>query len=208
MSNWISNQNAEVVVAWATIAGAVVAAIAAAFALAQLSMIRRDSRERTRPYVQLDVVPGLHGPGSWDLIIENRGASSALNVVIDGGEYEAQDADDHIVPNLGAYLLAPKTLVPGARRRVMWGYDTADPPLKAGVLEPRSMSVTYLDERKARSLWGRNRPFRDVFRVGEALGAAVSPAPSEGSKPTTKDQLAHIDRALRMLNTHVGELRR
>ena len=58
-------------------AGGMIAFFAAVFALSELRMIRRDSRKRTRPYVQLDVVPGLHGPGSWDLIIE-KGLSRCL----------------------------------------------------------------------------------------------------------------------------------
>lgn len=208
MRDWITNDNAGVVNAWATFAGVAVALLAATFALVQLRLIRKDSHERTRPYVQLDVVPGLQGPGSWDLIIENRGASTALNVVVDGGEYTPQDESDHIVPDLGKYLLAPKTLVPGARRRVMWGYSTNDARIRAGVLEPRDVSVTYLDERRSRSWLGRKRPYRDTFRVGDALAGMVFPAPTEGPKPNNTDMLAHIDRAVRTLNTHVGELRR
>lgn len=208
MRDWITNDNAGVATAWATFAGVVVALLAATFALVQLRMIRKDSHDRTRPYVQLDVVPGLQGPGSWDLMIENRGASTALDVVVDGGAYLPQDAQDHIVPDLQKYLLAPKTLVPGARRRVMWGYSLDNPHIRAGVLEPRDVVVTYLDERKATSWRGKKRPYRNTFKVGDAYAPAVFPAPMEGQKPGNQDMLAHIDQALRTLNTHVGELRR
>ena len=208
MSNWISTDNADVVVAWTTIAGVAVALLAALAAVRQLAMIRRDSHERTRPYVQLDVIPGLQGPGSWDLIVENRGASTAHEVVVDGGVFKPLDAEDHIAPVIGQYLKTPKTLVPGARRRVMWGYERDDLKLRAGVLEPREVQVSYLDERRARRWWRRRRPFTDTFTVGDAFGSAVFPAPSEGLVPGNSDMLAHIDRALRTLNTHVGELRR
>ncbi len=90
----------------------------------------------------------------------------------------------------------------------MWGYSTDDPHIRAGVLEPRDVVVTYLDERKARSWLGKKRPYHDTFTVGDAFAGVVFPAPTEGPKPNNKDMLAHIDRAVRTLNTHVGELRR
>jgi len=208
MWDWINKDNADIVVAWATIAGVLVALLAAMFALSQLGMIRKDSRERTRPYVQLDVVPGLHGAGSWDLIIENRGASTALQVIIDAGEFTPQDGEDHISPIIGDYLLTPKTLVPGARRRVMWGLSHPERNIKAGVLAPREVKVSYLDERKVRRRWPKAHPYNDTFEVGDAFGAAVFPAPTEGALPNNKDMLAHIDRALRAMNGHIAELRR
>ncbi|MGG5258639.1 hypothetical protein [Phycicoccus avicenniae] len=205
VSVWITKDNVDVVVAWATLAGVAVGALGVLAAIRQLVLIRRDSHDRTRPYVQLDVVPGLQGPGSWDLVIENRGASTALQVVVDPGVIHPLDRDDHISPVVGDYLETPKSLVPGARRRVMWGYDSGG--VKAGVLEPRHVTVTYVDERLAARRW-RTKPYRETLLVGEALGPAAFPAPFEGPKPTSQDMLAHIDRAIRTLNTHVGELRR
>lgn len=194
--------------AWATVAGVLIAVVAAATALWQLVQIRRDSQERTRPYVQLDVVPGLQGLGSWDLIIENKGASSAVEVIVDAGRLTPQDGEDHIIPNLSKYLLAPKTLVPGARRRVMWAYDREDLSIRAGVVEPRVLTVTYLDDKKVRSARARRHPYAGTFEVGDLLRGAAFPAPTEGSKPTSQDALMHIDRALRAISTHIGELRR
>lgn len=208
LCGWITKENADVVGAWTTIVGVAAALLAALFAGWQLRMIGKDSRDRTRPYVQLDVVPGIQGPGSWDLIIENRGASAALQVVIDGGEFEPQDEKDHITPELGKYLLRPQTLVPTARRRVMWAYSNNELKIQAGVLEPRDVKVSYLDERKAKSRLGRRSPYTDTFTLDGALGGAVFPSPSEGPVPNSKDMLKHIDSALRTLNVHVGELRR
>lgn len=139
-AGWITPGNAEVVTAWATVCGALVALGAAVAAIAQLGQVVRDSRDRTRPYVHLDVVPGLHGIGSWDLTIENHGLSTALDVVIDGGDFEQVDEDDYITPHLGEYLLRPKTLVPGARRRIMWSYSTLEPPVRAGIDGPRTIT--------------------------------------------------------------------
>jgi hypothetical protein len=220
MSDWITKENADVVVAWATIGAALVGLLAALAAVRQLRMIQQDSRERTRPYVQLDVVPGLQGPGSWDLVVENRGASTALEVVIDAGEFTPLDAKDHIAPVIGRYLLTPKTLVPGARRRVMWGYQlrrdvthsdgSKESVLvrEAGVLTPREATVTYTDQRKARSWWGRKRSYMETFLLNGAADGAVIPAPTEGPIPGSTDMLQHIDKALRTMNSHLGELRR
>lgn len=182
MRDWITLENADIVMAWATVAGVVVAFFAALFALSQLRMIRKDSRERTRPYVQLDVVPGLHGPGSWDLIIENRGASTALEVVIDAGDFAPLDAEDHIAPILGNYLLTPKTLIPGARRRVMWGFEPRDRDEKAGVLEPREATVSYFDERTASRRWLRRAPYLGDVYPGRCLRSRGLPCPDRGQQ--------------------------
>lgn len=184
MHEWITAANADVVMAWASLAGVVVAFFAALFALSQLRMIRKDSRERTRPYVQLDVVPGLHGPGSWDLIVENRGASAALQVVIDAGLFTPLDADDHIAPIIGDYLLTPKTLVPGARRRVMWGLQQTAGNVKAGVLEPREATVTYIDERKAIRSWGSLRHIARPSFWATPLALLYSLRRARGANPT------------------------
>lgn len=206
MFHWINDHNANVWTAWATVATAAIAALAALVALRQLGQIRRDSRDKARPYVQVDVVAGLHGPGSWDLIIENTGASAAVEVTIDAGELTPADAKDHISADLAAYLNAPHTLVPGARRRVMWAYDTNN--TRAGVLRACTARIRYFDERTAKHWWTRLRPYRATYLLEDPIGGNPYPAPTEGPVPNNSDMLQHINRALRTLNIHVGELRR
>jgi hypothetical protein len=214
MLHWITKDNAEIVSAWATSAAVLVALVASCIALLQLRHIRKDSRDRTRPYVHLDVVPGLHGPGSWDLVLENKGASTAVDVIVDAGRINPQSKDDNIASTVPQYLLAPKTLVPGARRRIRWGYRLVDEEgnekLRMGVLDPHKLTVTYLDEWRDRFWWRRWRKYKAAFTVGDAFMLPVFPAPTEGNTSTANDDtvLKDINLALRALNTHVGELRR
>lgn len=209
MCSWIANENADVVTAWATAAGVLVGLIAALAAIRQLRMISRDSRDRTRPYVQLDVVPGLQGPGSWDLIIENRGASAAHDVRIDAGTLEPVDDEDHIVGALSVYLATPRTLVPGARRRLMWAFNLPDRGIRAGVLEGRTVQVLYRDEQGMRRR-RPSRPFEDNFLLEDvtSTAAGIYPAPTEGRTTNSNDPLKNINLAVRSLSAHVGELRR
>lgn len=202
MCGWITRDNADVVTAWATAAGVVVALVAALAALRQLRMISKDSHDRTRPYVQLDILPGLQGPGSWDLILENRGASTARNVLLAAGDLEPADSEDHIVKPLISYLSKPRTLVPGARRRLMWAYRLEGRGIRAGVLEERRVHVSYSDQRGNR--------YRDEFLLEDVttVAAGVYPAPTEGRKSGSKDTLEDINLAVRAVGAHVGELRR
>lgn len=209
MCAWITSENAEVVSAWATAAGVLVGLIAALAALRQLRMISRDSRDRTRPYVQLDVVPGLQGPGSWDLVIENRGASTAHDVRIDAGTLEPVTDEDHIAHALAVYLATSRTLVPGARRRLMWAFNLPDRGVRAGVLEGRTARVSYRDEQGMRR-WRPSKPFENKFFLEDVTGTAagIYPAPTEGRTTGSGEHLKNIDLAVRNLGAHVGELRR
>lgn len=209
MCSWITTENAAVFSAWATAAGVLVGLVAALAALHQLRMISRDSHDRTRPYIQLDVVPGLQGPGSWDLIIENRGASAAHDVRIEAGTLEAADDEDHIVGPLAVYLATPRTLVPGARRRLMWAYHLPERKIRAGVLEERTVEVSYRDEQGMRRRRRRD-PYKERFLLEDVTdtAAGIYPAPTEGRASTSGDPLKDINLAVRSLGTHVGELRR
>lgn len=207
VSDWVTVANAEVVTAWASIGAAAIAGVAALVGLGQLRMIRRDSRERTRPYVQVDVVPGLQGPGFWDLIVENKGASGAYDVTVEVGALPPADAADHIVEPLEAFLSSPRVLVPGARRRVMWAMQVNGE--RAGVLEAKLVKVRYYDLGNARKQF-RKRAITEEFLLEDctALAAGAYPAPIVGSTSSRSDDLKDLNLAVRTLNTHVGELRR
>lgn len=173
--------------------------------VAQLRLLASDSTRQTRPYVNIDLAPGLHGNGFWDITIENVGRSIARNLRIDAGSLAARDADDHISEHLSAFLSRSQTLPPGARRRVMWRMEADTGRTVAGADADVKVTATYNDD--------QGTAYSDQFDVATEGYGHVAPSPTDGCKVSgsglTKNEasLANIDRALRALNTHVGMLR-
>lgn len=193
----------SVVTAVATISLVVVAAWTLGGAKKQLVLQTEQAEREGRPYVTAEVVPGLHGAGHWDLVLRNYGKTSARSVVMFCTDLRVRDDDDHISPSLISYLATPRALAPGARERVMWRMDEdAHGRLsEAGAPGKTSVEVTYSD--------GIGNQYADTYAFDvDSLGAAA-PAPTEGpSAMGNGKELANIERALRTLNAHVGELRR
>ncbi len=174
--------------------------------VAQLKLLSADSARQTRPYVNIDLSPGLHGNGFWDITIENLGRSIARDVRIDAGPLKPRDAEDHISGRLAEFFARPVTLPPGARRRVMWRMEADERRTVAGADSNVTVNVTYSDDQENR--------YADNFNVAVEGYGPVAPSPttgpqvSGGSRTKGEESLANIERALRTLNTHVGMLRR
>jgi hypothetical protein len=202
----------EWLTASAGIATAVATALLALFAftafrasVAQLKLLSADSARQTRPYVNVDLAPGLHGNGFWDITVENVGRSIARDVRIDAGPLEARDADDHISDRLAEFFARPITLPPGARRRVMWRMEAGGHHTEAGAGTDVKVLVSYRDDDQTE--------YSDIFNVATEGYGPVAPSPSTGpkvsggSRTKSEESLANIERALQTLNTHVGMLR-
>ena len=180
-------------VAWRTLSGA----------RTQLSLLRAQAEREGRPYVTADVVPGLHGPGSWDLVVTNSGKTAARDVSFDFDPWKPKDSDDHIIPSLVAYLQASHMLAPGARHRLMWRMNPEHDAgrTEAGADPKGRLTVKYSSD--------QGETYTDTFAFDVDLLGAASPAPTEGPKAIGTDkELARIDQAIRTLSVHVGELRR
>lgn len=202
----------ELLTACAAIATAVASSLLALFAFTafrasvkQLKLLSADSARQTRPYVNVDIAPGLHGIGFWDITIENVGRSIARDVRIDAGPLKQRDADDHISQRLADFLARPLTLPPAARRRVMWRMEAHDAKGVAGADDNVTVDVTYADDLGER--------YSDTFNVAVEAYGPVAPSPATGSRVSDssrtkgEESLANIERVLRALNTHVGMLR-
>lgn len=203
------------ITAWGTVATgaftlllAIFAAMAFRASLRQLRLLAADSARQARPYVNVDISPGLHGIGFWDITIENVGRSMARDVRVNPGPLMPKDAEDHISTPLAAFLSSPLMLPPGARRRLMWRME-ADPKTgmtAAGADETVDVRVTYTD--------GADSSFDENFRVTTENYGPIAPAPTTGSevpgggRDKGQESLANIERVLRALNIHVGSLRR
>lgn len=189
-----------VATAVATFGLVVVAAVTFGGARRQLRLLREQLDRESRPYVFADVVPGLHGAGNWDLIITNLGKSTAYGVQV-RATVEPQDADDHIAGPLNDYLNEARVLVPGARHRVMWRMEAEGRHRAAGAAARTEAALVYTDA-------GGARFSEDYVWDVDVLGAA-SPVPTEGPRSTSANaELGNIERAIRSLSVHVGELRR
>lgn len=201
---------------WLTASAAIVTAVAtgllALFAFTafrasveQLKLLSADSARQTRPYVNIDLAPGLHGNGFWDITIENLGRSIARDVRIDPGPLGPRDARDHISGRLADFFARPLTLPPGARRRVMWRMEEDETRTVAGAPAEVDVQVSYADDQQKR--------YTETFNVASEGYGHVAPSPTTGSKVSGggrskgDESLANIERALRTLNTHVGMLR-
>lgn len=192
-----------VVTALATIGLVVVATWTLGGAKRQLVLQTEQAEREGRPYVVAEVVPGLHGAGHWDLVVRNYGRTSARSVIISCADLRVRDDDDHISPHLIPYLATPRALAPGARERVMWRMDedAYERLSQAGAPGKTSVDVTYCDD--------IGNEYTDTYSFDVNTLGAAAPVPTEGpSAMGNGKELMNIERALRTLNAHVGELRR
>ena len=177
-------------VAWRTLGGA----------RDQLRLLQEQAKAEARPYVVLEVVPGLHPPPDLDLIVRNTGRSMARDVVLETDPWVQQDQSDHITEPLLTFMRTPRLLAPGARIRVMWSGGDQESP--AGAPETQSVTAVYMDDAGA--------AYRDdyTFVVGALVAAA--PVPSTGPTSTSGEDkvLRNISHGIRSLSHHLGELRR
>ncbi|MEY9258569.1 hypothetical protein ABH903_001590 [Brevibacterium epidermidis] len=196
---------------YSSVIGAGTGIVAAGIGWRNLTHLRNDSKSRSRPYIYVEPVPGLHGNGSWDLRIANLGASIANDVRLSAiPRWEPVDELDRHTPAIQRALKDPITLPPGSSLRLMWRIDRPvenDNRQVAGAPENTTIAVTYKGDLDRKS---RKRGYSDEFSIRTDLGIAV-PVPTSGNKLNGIEEgkeLRNIDRALRALARHVGELRR
>lgn len=196
---------------YSSVIGAGTGIVAAGIGLRNLAQIRKDSKSRSRPYIYVEPVPGLHGDGSWDLRVANLGASIANDVRLSvTPHWKPVDEMDRHTPAIQKALKDPITLPPGSSLRLMWRLDRPvenDKRQTAGAPENTTIAVTYKGDLDRTS---RKRGYSDEFSIRTDLGVAV-PVPTTGSKLIGREEgkeLRNIDRALRALTRHIGELRR
>lgn len=177
-------------VAWRTLGGA----------RDQLQLLQEQAKAEARPYVVLEVVPGLHPPPAMDLVVRNTGRSMARNVVLQTEHWDPREESDYITERLQAFMRKPRLLAPGSRVRVMWSSE--DEESAAGAPATQSVTAVYNDDR------GVEYRDRYDFVVDELVAAA--PVPSTGPRATSGGDKAmrNIDHAIRRLSAHVAELRR
>ncbi|MDJ0379142.1 hypothetical protein [Cryobacterium sp. PH31-L1] len=219
---------ADLVPSWieaiATLVGVVVALAAIVFTVVQLRLTSRQMREtaiqeaqnseaQTRPYVGIDIVPGLAGAGSMDIIIENHGRTTARDIRMSlvGDTFRAQSDGDVIGEALGRLFATGFDLAPGARRRVFWQIPAdknSSPRGHMGTPVAAGIAIVYD--------WapGDDRPVRnyadsieyDLTEYPKLIPMPSIGATAQGASPETQSRnLLHV---LRAIAANLAEIRR
>jgi hypothetical protein len=134
---------------------------------------RDDSVRQTRPYVYVEVVPGLAGVGCFDLRIANVGKSPARDLVLGFDAWPAHN-DDGVVESLRELFDTPRTLPPGCSLRVMWRLP--EDALPVGIKSDGRVTVRYASDDPSRPM------YEDAFDV-MVERSGLWPVGEEGPKP-------------------------
>lgn len=167
----------------------------------------RDSIERTRPYVFVEIVPGLAGIATYDLVIRNTGLSAARRVTLQFNPWP--EAIDDIAEKVRTLMATPRDVPPGSSLRSVWHLGTAegetftDGTTEAGMPLAGSITVHYDSDEPKRDPYTETYPF-DVNTAG--LWPTPAAGPDAKGFENKRDRLFY--KALQALTNQVGELRR
>lgn len=77
-----------------------------------------DSIEQTRPYVNVEILPGLSGVTCWDVRIKNTGRSTARNLTLDYDSWPVRL--DDVATSIKELFETPRSMPPGSSIRAIW----------------------------------------------------------------------------------------
>jgi hypothetical protein len=175
----------------------------------------QDSEDRTRPYVGMDVVPSIAGGGSFDLVIENFGRTTARNILIslENSDFGAQSQDDSVGPALARVFAEPFDLAPGARRRLFWHLPddpNAQPRGVKGAPAADTVIATYQwqpgNDREGQH-YEERYPY-DLTDWPTIIPRPFTGAQAQGSSDDTNKHLRNIAHGVRAVAHHAGEQHR
>lgn len=171
-----------------------------------------DSHRAHRPYVGVEVVPGLASADVFDLRITNYGRSAARDLTI---EYVPEtNRTDVVTKSVVEMFTTPRTLLPGASLRIIWHIrhdpdsdktfvdsdgDEVTGPL--GMPVDATLTLEYTSDNKAEK-------FTDTFEV-MCLRSGLWPIPASGSTPQNGPiKLRHLHSLGEAIARHLGEANR
>lgn len=126
----------------------------------------RDSRAATRPYVYAEVVPGLGGSATWDLVLRNHGRTTARNLLV-----VTDWAKDDFAKKLSQFCSTERDLPPGASLRLFWRVEDPNGGPASGQEPVTKVDLTYEDDQGGH--------WRESYVADCSYGKAT-PAPQEG----------------------------
>ncbi len=192
------------VVAWKTAKATLDASRrASAAAEAANEQARLDSIARTRPYVYVEVIPGLAGVDTYDVRVFNSGRSAAQRLTLDYDSWP--DELDDIAQALKTMFTTPRTLPPGCSLRAMWrlgsGQGTfTDGTTEAGLGTTGKITVHYSGD-------DPSEPYSDQYDV-QIEGSGIWPVPEQGPEPGSAGDRLDFYKLGQALVRRVGELQR
>lgn len=165
----------------------------------------KDSQRANRPYLCVELRPGLQGIAKQDLVIRNLGRTAARDITLVA---PWPDPGDEISQRLESHFAKAFDLPPGSSLRLAWHRWVSEKKRGSqpeGMPRTCEVTVNYRGDDPALV------PFSESTTLDASWGD-IMPAPQRGERNpngmNTLDTLRDIDQALRTLNVHVGELRR
>ncbi|OZG60325.1 hypothetical protein BLEM_2014 [Bifidobacterium lemurum] len=167
---------------------------------------KRESEDRNRPYISLDVVPSVSNvQGTWDLLIVNSGGTAARQVKISlkDGALIGEDENSYLKEHLERLMADGFDLMPGMHKRICW-IISENKVVTQGAPLYGTIVVNYRWVREEQTVF-----YEDYCPYDCMTPPILVPGKGRtryGSKDA--DQMKNIEYALRSISTHLGELRR
>lgn len=196
-------------IGWRTAKATLKAATASAEAArAANEQARADSIEQTRPYVFVEMAPGLSGVGCWDVRITNSGRSMARHLVLD---YDGWPDDlDDVGQAVRTLFTTPRVLPPGCSVRAIWRLDAGpggtftDGTTAAGMATAGTIRASYTGD-------STSPTYTDEFEVEVMIDkSGLWPAGEAGATPGKFDSgdLKQLYKLGQVLVRRIAELTR
>ncbi|MGD8202452.1 hypothetical protein ACQE98_17560 [Ornithinimicrobium sp. W1679] len=175
--------------------GGIAAIVTAMIAILALRATQRDSHDRTRPVIIVELQPAEHNTDAIDLVVRNYGLSAAFEVQV---EFDPElCVPEHDGPYMTTYLLRRyqrplSLLAPGQELRNIWASyrDMGGEDLENHEPTPdvATAAVSYLD--------GQGRRYAQTFDLSIE---AVSMTTFSISSTSIPGRLASVDKSLRTI---------
>lgn len=182
--------------------------VAAVAAQRSANIAEHVEARQSRPYVFVQLKPGLAGLGTWDLVVSNSGESNARDLMIEADAWP--DDEDKITRPLRRFFEARQTLPPGQSIRTYWRMtvtegstwsDGSTDPV--GMLKRVQLRLTYTSDDPVRPA------YEDTFLIDEDT-IGLTPAPAEGPepKPNLSNNQKDLHKMLAAIARAIGESNR
>lgn len=194
------------VTALATIALVIAAIGAGRIALETLKQQQKDSYAAWRPYLTAQVVPSLAGSPNFDLVIENIGASPAVEIEISSPDFP--EKLDKVSESIRDLFKVVTFIGPGSRLRNYWRLEVRKgSKWSDGTKEPTGMPQVATLTIRYKDLEGKT--FEDQFLVDTKI-YKLAPLPDDGLNPkeTLSDAEKDLHQMLGTIAVAIGEHRR
>lgn len=163
---------------------------------------KRDSIEQTRPYVFVEILPGLAGLGTYDVRVKNVGRTAAYDLTLDYSDWPAEP-DEH-TRQIMTLFETRRTLPPTCSIRSYWRIDLpgVDEQKPIGAGTSGAIVASY------RGPNPDDGTYRDSYEV-LIDGSGLWPVPENGPEPGRMDGAERKQyKLLQAIARHIGELHR